>query len=44
MRGDAGYSYESSMDLEGFKEIYDDYSEAIKELIDFVSDMLTLSV
>ncbi len=41
MRGNAGYSYESSMDLEGFKEIYNDYSESIKELIDFISDMLT---
>ncbi len=41
MRGDAGYSYKSSMDLEGFKEIYNDYSDSIKELIDFVSDMLT---
>ena len=41
MRGNAGYSYESSMDLESFKEIYDDYSESIKELIDLVSEMLT---
>lgn len=41
MRGDAGYSYENSMELEGFKEIYDNYYESVKELIDLVSDMLT---
>jgi len=41
MRGDAGYSYESSLDLEGFKEIYNDYFETIKELLDFTSDIVT---
>ena len=37
--GDAGYSCESSIDLEIFRKIYN-YAESIQELIDFTSNIL----
>ncbi len=39
-RGDAGYSYESSQDLDTFKELYQLYNEKINQLVEFASDII----
>ncbi|MCL4323623.1 MAG: HEPN domain-containing protein [Candidatus Thermoplasmatota archaeon] len=40
VRGDAEYSYESTEDLDAFREFYVRYEKQISHLVEFVSDVI----